>query len=118
MSEAQLVAAVEYKSVQDSATDKIARLYNITMRGVTPQQLKSAKTPEEFARLLKKRGYYGPATFGTPAAEKEIKNYAAGVKLLMQRADIVELVTKNKNSILVGIVTIIAAIFLLRKKNK
>tara|TARA_R110002126_G_C10413867_1_gene496833 strand:+ start:169 stop:753 length:585 start_codon:yes stop_codon:yes gene_type:complete len=108
----------KFKSVQDSATDKIARLYNITMRGVTPQQLKSAKTPEEFARLLKKRGYYGPATFGTPAAEKEIKNYAAGVKLLMQRADIVELVTKNKNSILVGIVTIIAAIFLLRKKNK
>jgi hypothetical protein len=86
------------------------------MRGVTPQQLKNSQTPEEFARLLKKRGYYGPAAYGTTAAEKEIANYAAGVKLLMKRAQIVEFVDNNKGNILVGVIILAISIFLYKKK--
>jgi hypothetical protein len=108
----------KFKSVADSATDKIVRLYGLTMRGVTPQQLKNAKTPEEFARLLKKRGYYGPAAYGTEAAEKEISNYARGVELLMKQAQIIEFVTKKKNSIIIGIILVVGAIFLLNKNKR
>lgn len=107
----------KFASVQDSATDKIVRLYSKTMGGVTPAQLKNAKTPEEFARLLKKRSYYGPSAYGTPAAEKEIAQYAGGIKLLMLRAQIVEFVGKNKNGLLIGILLVAGAIYLY-KKNK
>ena len=107
----------KFNSVQDSATDKIVRLYNLTMRGVTPQQLKNAQTPEEFARLLKKRGYYGPNPYGSPGAETEIRQYAAGIKLLMQRAQIVEFVDENKGGLLIGIITIAAALYLIKRKK-
>jgi hypothetical protein len=107
----------KFASVKDSATDKIVRLYSKTMGGVTPEQLKNAKTPEEFARLLKKRRYYGPSAYGTPAAEKEIREYAGGIKILMLRAQIVEFVGKNKNGLLIGILLIAGAIYLY-KKNK
>jgi hypothetical protein len=108
----------KFNSIQDSANDKIVRLYSKTMGGVTPQQLKNAKTPEEFARLLKKRRYYGPAAYGTEAAEKEISNYARGVELLMKRAEIIEFVTKKKNSIIIGIIIVVGAIFLLNKNKR
>jgi len=107
----------KFKSVADSATDKIVRLYGLTMRGVTPQQLKNAKTPEEFARLLKKRGYYGPAAYGTPAAEKEIANYAAGIKSLMNKANFIEVVKENKGNILVGAIILALGIFLYKQKK-
>jgi hypothetical protein len=107
----------KFASVQDSATDKIVRLYSKTMGGVTPEQLKNAKTPEEFARLLKKRSYYGPSAYGTPGAEKEISQYANGIKLLMLRAQLVEFVGKNKNGLLIGILLVAGAIYLY-KKNK
>lgn len=109
----------KFGSVQDSATDKIERLYSKTMGGVTPQQLKNAKTPEEFSRLLKKRRYYGPSTYGTPAAEKEISQYARGIQVLMLRAQIVEFVGKNKSKIGVGLaLVILAGVIYLYKKNK
>jgi hypothetical protein len=110
----------KFNSVQDSATDVVFRLYGLTMRGVTPQQLKDAKTPEEFARLLKKRGYYGPSAYGTPAAEKEIAEYAGGIKARMLRAQIVEYVQKNKSKIGVGVALVLlaGAIYLYKKKNK
>lgn len=109
----------KFASVKDSATDVVFRLYGLTMRGVTPQQLKDAKTPEEFARLLKKRGYYGPSAYGTPAAEKEIKEYAGGIKARMLRAQIVEYVQKNKSKIGVGIALVLlaGAIYLYKKKK-
>jgi len=106
----------KFNSIQDSANDKIVRLYNITMRGVTPEQLKNASTPEEFARLLKKRGYYGPAAYGTPAAEKEISNYAAGIKSLMKRVNIIEVIKENKNSLISGIIFIAIALYLYKRK--
>jgi hypothetical protein len=107
----------KFASVQDSATDKIVRLYSKTMGGVTPDQLKNAKTPEEFARLLKKRSYYGPSKYGTPGAEKEISNYANGIKVLMTRAQIIEFVNKNKIGLGIALLIVAGAIYFY-KKNK
>lgn len=107
----------KFNSVQDSATDKIVRLYSKTMGGVTPEQLKNAKTPEEFARLLKKRGYYGFGAYGTPEAEKEISNYARGVKVLMLRAQLVEFVGKNKIGLGIGLLLLGLGIYLYKKKK-
>lgn len=81
-----------FKSVGDSAKDKIQRNYNITIKGVTPQQLKAAKTPEEFARLLKQRGYYGDSE----------ANYARGLRAKLLRIQVVEFVSKNRNMLMVG----------------
>ena len=110
----------KFASVKDSADDVIVRLYSKTMGGVTPDQLKNAKTPEEFARLLKKRKYYGPSAYGTAGAEKEIKEYAGGIKARMLRAQIVEYVQKNKSKIGVGVALVLlaGAIYLYKKKNK
>lgn len=85
----------KFKSVEDSAQDKIGRLYQKTMRGVTPEQLKNATDANQFADLLKKRGYYGFAAYGTPAAEKEIKNYAAGLKAKLLRLKVIEFVKEG-----------------------
>ena len=107
----------KFASVQDSATDVVARLYNITRGDVTPDQLKNAKTPEEFARLLKKRSYYGFGAYGTPQAEKEISEYAGGLKARMLRAQIVEFVGKNKKGIGLGILLLGLGIYLYIKKK-
>ena len=81
-----------FKSVGDSARDKIQRNFNITIKGVTPQQLKAVQTPEEFARLLKQRGYYG---------DKE-STYANGLRAKLLRIQVVEFVTKNRNMLMIG----------------
>lgn len=107
----------KFASVEDSAKDKIVRLYSKTMGGVTPEQLKNAKTPEEFARLLKKRNYYGFGAYGTPQAEKEISQYAGGIKLLMLRAQIVEFVGKNKKGLGLGALLLGLGIYLYYKKK-
>ena len=83
----------KFKSVEDSAKDKIVRNYSITRKGVTPDQLKNAKTPEEFASLLKTRGYYGGAE----------SSYAAGLKAKLLRFEVVEFVRENKNILLIGV---------------
>lgn len=49
----------KYQSPTDSARDTIQRLYKKTMGGVTFEQLKNVKDADEFAKLLKKRRYYG-----------------------------------------------------------
>ena len=108
----------KFGSVQDSATDVVVRLYSKTMGGVTPDQLKNAKTPEEFARLLKTRSYYGFGAYGTPQAEKEISEYAGGVKARMLRAQIVEFVGKNKKGLGLGVLLLGLGIYLYYKKNK
>jgi hypothetical protein len=107
----------KFASVEDSATDVVARLYNITRGDVTPDQLKNAKTPEEFARLLKKRSYYGFGAYGTPQAEKEIKEYAGGLKVRMRLAQIVEFVEKNKKGLGLGILLLGLGIYLYIKKK-
>jgi hypothetical protein len=100
----------KFASVSDSAKDKIERLYNITRKGVTPEQLKNVKTPEEFARLLKIRGYYGG----------EESSYAAGMKAKLLRIQVVEFVTKNKNTLLLGagLLLVAAAYYVYKNKMK
>lgn len=100
----------KFKSVGDSAKDKIVRLYNINMRGVSPAQLKNAKSAEEFADLLKRRGYYG----GNQA------QYARGLQAKLLRIQVVEFVSKNKNVLLIGLglLAIAGSYYLFTKKNK
>lgn len=93
----------KFASVADSAKDKIDRLYNITMGGVTPAQLRNAKTPEEFADLLKKRRYYGNAAYGTADSNNEQKNYTNGLRAKLMRISIVEFVEKNKLILILGL---------------
>jgi hypothetical protein len=108
----------KFASVQDSASDKISRLYNKNMRGVTPQQLKNSKDADEFSRLLKQRGYYGMGAFGTPQAETDIRNYANGLRAKLMKINVLEFVQKNKNVLLLGIglVFIASSIYLVNKK--
>lgn len=98
----------KYNTVQDSLNDKIVRLYNIKMRGVTPEQLKNAKDAEEFARLLKQRGYYG-------SSEAE---YAAGLKSKLLRINVVEFVQKNKFSLIIGLILLSYGIWYYKKLKK
>lgn len=76
-----------YRTVEDSIKDVIERNYNKTRSGVTPEQLKNAKTPEEFASLLKKRGYYG-------ATES---SYASNIKSILNRVKVSEIYGKVEN---------------------
>jgi hypothetical protein len=108
----------KFKSVQDSASDKIARLYNKTMGGVTPEQLKNVKDADEFAELLKRRSYYGFGKFGTEVGNKEQKSYAVNMKSKLIKINVVEFVSKNKNTLLIGLgLLAIAGSFYLYKKN-
>lgn len=94
----------KFKSVADSASDKINRLYNISIRGVTPDDLKNVKTPEEFARLLKRRGYYG-------APESQ---YANGLRAKLKLVDVDESFVGKKaasnNYFVYGLILIVAGI--------
>jgi hypothetical protein len=100
----------KFASVSDSAKDKIQRNYNRTIKGVTPEQLKNVKDADEFAKLLKQRGYYG---------DKE-SIYAAGLKAKLIRIQIVEFVEKNKNTlILLGAGLVLVGIsYYIFTKNK
>lgn len=69
-----------YRSPQDSADDAIGRLFNITMRGVSPTQLKNAKTPEEYSNLQKQRGYFGD----------KVDIYIKGIKSALTKLNIME----------------------------
>lgn len=82
----------KFNTIEDSINDKIVRLYNIKMRGVTPQQLKNATDSTEFANLLKQRGYYGSS-----AAE-----YAAGLRSKLLKINVLEFVQRNKTALAIG----------------
>lgn len=99
----------KFKSVADSASDKIERLYSKTMGGVTPDQLKNAKSPEEFANLLKRRNYYG--------ANETM--YGLGLRAKLLKIQVTELVQDNKGKIalfLGGAALLGAAYYLLKKR--
>ena len=87
---AKLIVA---QAIQDAINDKIARLYNITMRGVTPQQLKDSTDANDFANKLKQRGYFGSTAI----------DYANGLKAKLLRINVLEFVTKNKLPLTLGI---------------
>jgi len=97
----------KFSSVGDSAKDKIERLYNKTMGGVTPDQLKNVKDANEFAILLKKRGYYGFGKYGTDQAEKEIKIYSGGLKAKLLKVNILEFIRQNPKKTATGIIIIV-----------
>lgn len=108
----------KFRSVQDSASDKIVRLYSKTMGGVTPEQLKNVKSADEFAELLKKRNYYGFGKFGTEVGNKEQQNYARGLKAKLMRINVVEFVQQNKNVLLIGVgLLLLGGYFYLYRKN-
>lgn len=94
----------KFNTIQDSINDKIVRLYNKTMRGVTPQQLKDSTDINEFATLLKKRGYYGPSAFGTAGAQAEINNYVGGMRAKLLKINVLEFYTKNKTAVNLAVV--------------
>jgi len=99
----------KFKSVADSASDKIDRLYSKTMGGVTPNQLKNAKDAEEFAGLLKKRGYYGSGE----------TQYALGLRAKLLKIQFTEFVKKNKRKIgllLAGAGLIAIAFYIMKKR--
>lgn len=108
----------KFGSVQDSATDKIVRLYSRTMGGVTPEQLKNVKDADEFARLLKKRRYYGPSAYGTAGAEKEISQYAGGMRAKLLKINVLEFVKKNSTLLVAGLILLVGGSYLLYKKLK
>jgi hypothetical protein len=112
----------KFASVRDSAKDKIERLYSKTMRGVTPDQLKNVKDANEFADLLKKRGYYGFGAYGTDQANKEIKNYTSGLNAKLVRISIAEFVRENPKTTNFGILIVIGFlsyyVYWLLKKSK
>jgi len=116
----------KFNTVQDAINDKIVRLYNKTMGGVTPQQLKDSTSADDFARKLKMRGYYGfgSLTSGDPSkvatAESEIRSYAGGMRSKLFRIQVVEFVEKNKvNLAVVGaiIIGIAGYVYYLKKKK-
>ena len=83
----------KFNTIQDAINDKIARLYNINMRGVTPQQLKDSTDAIDFANKLKQRGYFGSTAI----------DYANGLKAKLLRINVLEFVTKNKLPLTLGI---------------
>jgi flagellum-specific peptidoglycan hydrolase FlgJ len=68
----------KYNNPQDSVKDVIVRLYAKTLNGIKPEQLKSVKTPIEFATLLKQRAY-----FGVTASQ-----YATGLKSKLKKISV------------------------------
>ena len=98
-----------YKSPKDSAEDAIGRLFNITKNGVTPSQLKNAKTPEEYSNLQKKRGYFGD----------QIPIYINGIKNAIKKLDISESVLKSKKGqFIIGLTLVGVGLFIYYKLFK
>lgn len=98
-----------FNTVQDGINDKIVRLYNKNMRGVTPKQLKDSTDATEFANLLKQRGYYGSSA----------SEYANGLRIKLLKVNVLEFVQKNKYTL--GIVLILLGMggyYYIKTKNK
>ena len=109
----------KFKSVEDSAKDKIERNYNKTIFGVPPSELKKATTAEEFSNVLKQRRYYGFHDFSTPAGKQEAQNYANGLKAKLLRINIQELYTENKGKFwtILGVGLVAVAFYLYTNKK-
>jgi uncharacterized FlgJ-related protein len=102
----------KFNTIQDSINDKIVRLYNINMRGVSPEQLKNSTDSTGFANLLKQRGYYGSSA----------SEYAAGLKSKLFKINVLDYYTKNSfdiNIVLLGILIIGSTLYFRKRfKNK
>ena len=106
----------KYQNATDSAKDVITRLYSKTLNGITPAQLRNAKTPIEFATLLKTRGY-----FGTTATQ-----YANGLKSKLKKIKIqpienlptVTITAEKKNNMIIYILSGALVLFIFGKMRK
>lgn len=106
----------KYSNPQDSAKDVINRLYSKTIKGIKPEQLKNAKTPIEFATLLKQRGY-----FGVTASQ-----YADGLKSKLKKIKVtpvqtlpaVTITVEKKNNLIYYIIAGAVAYFIFGKLRK
>ncbi len=96
-----------FYTIQDSVNDKIVRLYNITMNGVTPEQLKNSTNATEFANLLKQRGYYGSSA----------SEYASGLRAKLLKINVLEFLQVNYPFIILISVGLYFYIKNLKKKN-
>lgn len=92
-----------FNTIQDCINDKIVRLYNITMGGVSPQQLKDSTDAKEFATLLKKRSYYGNTKYGTTQADKDISNYSSGLNNKLLKVNVIAFIKNNKFTLILGL---------------
>jgi hypothetical protein len=84
----------KFDTIQDSINDKIVRLYNKTMRGVTPQQLKDSTNADDFSQKLKQRGYFGI----------DASDYARGIKSKLLKIKVLEFYNNYKTGINFGII--------------
>ena len=94
----------KYKSPTDSAKDTIQRLYKITRNGVTFEQLRDSKDADEFAKLLKIRGYYG-------ASELAYSTLLKGIKVRVEMAKIYQEYKKPINYGLIGLILVGVSFF-------
>jgi len=109
----------KFDTIQDSVNDKIVRLYNITMGGVTPKQLKDSTDASQFADLLKQRRYYGNTAYGTTQATIDIANYASGLRAKLLKINVLEFVKNNKNTLVIGSLLLLGGTYYyLKLKNK
>lgn len=98
----------KYKSPADSTKDLVGRLYKTTRNGIGFEQLKNVKDSTEFATKLKQRGYFGITA----------EQYAQRLNAKLLKFNLMEVVKKNKNNVLIGFLVLGVGIFLyLNNKN-
>ena len=98
----------KFNTIQDGINDKIVRLYNITMKGITPEQLKNSSDATDFANKLKQRGYYGSSA----------SSYANGLRMKLLKINVIEFVQKNKTILGIGLILLGLGTFYYMKLKK
>ena len=101
----------KYKSPEDSAKDVIERLYQKTINGITPMQIQMVRSPEEFAEIQQKRGYFGSSA---ELYARMLKAQLLKVRINELFSDIKQEAIKNKDILEISIFLIcIAGAYLL-----
>ena len=73
------------------------------MGGISPDQLKSSNSAEDFANKLKKRNYFGNYSYATSQGQKEAANYASGLKSKLLKINVIEFIQRNKTALGLGL---------------
>jgi len=108
----------KFNTIQDSINDKIVRIYNITMGGISPDELKSSNNADDFATKLKKRNYFGNYSYATAQGQKEAAAYASGLKSKVLKINIIAFVQKNKIAIGFGLILLGSGLWYYFKNKK
>ena len=80
----------KYDSPEDSIRDAIQRLFKVSRNGIGFDELNATIDTTSYATALKKRDYYGFIKYGSPGSEKEISDYAAGLRSRLSKVSITE----------------------------